>query len=218
MAFVDRTIGFGSGTFGQYPFTSSTDDNFEQLLDEYDDRLIDPADTEVRAIADTLHFTQDSIDEDGAVSRRERFIQTASAVGLERKAELFGSSRRNNESTQAFRSRIASAYAAASSETTYDQFAAVTLRVLDADATSVTLETPPNTPDPNTVTIEADPSVLDDHPLSSGTLESYLEDAVPAGHAVRIEKRGTFEFDGANYTPPSNTGWNEGTFGTVSEK
>lgn len=217
MAFEERIIEFGEGDFGEVSFNETTDDNEQRLRELLNERAINVSDDEVDAIITTLHVMADRIDVDGYNSFRERYVSTASLVGLRNLQRPFGLQKKDDETIDEYRTRIQGAYAAAASQGTYDQVATLALNLMDASSDEIALKTPPDIAPPNTVIIQTDPAVIDQLSLSTQTIEDFLEQAVPAGHAVQIEQRGTFEFDGPDYTPPSGTGFNEGTFGSVIE-
>lgn len=140
----------------------------------------------------------------------DRFLQTASGEELDKIAALVEATRKSNESDQKFRKRIQAIFTARASDTTYDSVASLVLMLLDADASTITINRPPTTADTQ-ITVDAPSTVVDDSIFTESEITSLIEDALPAGHSATITKSGTFAFAGDD----SNLeGWNEGTWST----
>lgn len=171
---------------------------------EDDELLAIIVDAVARALDESLTNT--------SAAGRDLFVDTAINESLELLGEAVDEPRPSGEGDGRYRTRVTAGYGRATSDTSIKDFTTVLLDVLDTDADNVTLSGASDRP---VVIVTVDTDVIDNSLFTEAEIVDFLNDSVPSGHNVEIESVGTFEFDGENYTPDSNTGFDEGTFGGV---
>jgi len=204
---------YGDGFYGAlYPYTTDT------LVENFDNEAVvirddDDVDHLLQSIAIAIKRIDYEIDEQYG----SRFVETASDEQLERLGEEVGVVRRNNEDDSEYRRRVLGGYAKASSDTTYDVFTQLVLNVLETSAENVEIDLDPSEEDGPHIYVISQVNILEDSTLTIEDINSMLRDAVPMGHNVSVVTYGTFEFASDSYTPPSGSGFGEGTFaGTIN--
>jgi hypothetical protein len=207
----DEQEDFADREFGDAVF-AYTYDGFDILVEnqtnkafrvDEDDRLR----ALFRAIAKALAVGDSHTEK----SYRDRFIDCASDEALDELAKPVDIKRRTDEDDEKFRTRVKAGYGRAASETTLRDFATIALNVLQTSAGEVNIRG--TTDDKPVVVVDTDVSVVDDALFTRSEIVDLLNDAVASAHNVEIQTTGTFEFDGDNYSPSSNTGFGDGTFG-----
>ncbi|SEO72029.1 hypothetical protein SAMN05216388_1017100 [Halorientalis persicus] len=142
--------------------------------------------TEVARLVNTLAQLYYRIDDDISTLRRSRFIESATG----RELDLIGLSvnvyRPDGEADPKFRRRVFAGFAAAQSRTTFEDFARVCLKVLDADPSDVRL-TKDWASDLGTIIVRVRSTVLDGSPFTTDTITELLEQAAPMSRRVAIQ-------------------------------
>lgn len=200
--------GFGSGTFGG----SISVNNITDAVENWEnDAAIPHKGSTLYDLLEVLISEYYRLDLDIDDIEDAKFVQSASGEHLDKLGHLVNVTRKFGETDDKYRKRVTVGYAIASASTTFDNFATIVFNMLDADTDD--LEINPNYP--AKVTVKTFGSTIDDNVLTESEIVDLLSSAVPAGHDVTITKEGTFEFSSSSYTPPSGTGFGEGSFGTV---
>jgi len=217
-----RIYDWGTDTWGDSPlFGTPTDDretyvhnNTRDVWETLDNAALTVERNDV--VYKLIHTLQRDINRfDDAVRYQYTgfFVELAQGESLERIAERYQLNRRDGESDTQLRRRIKARIGAITSDGTFEEFASVVLFVLDADPDEVQLIPPSESGVTATVIVQTSAGVIDDTEFTENEIISLLEDAVAAGGRVQIRADGTFQFDGQNFTPDANTGFDEGTFG-----
>ena len=165
--------------------------------------------TIIEGIAEAINSTDKTIED----LRSEFTIAEASAESLNRLGRAIGVRRRDEESIEAFRTRVRAAYASAISDTTIESFGSATLLILDTDESQVDLRAP-SVAEP-AINLKFDIDLIDETTLTEEEIINLLDGSIAASHTVRINSIGTFRFDGEGFTPGENSGFNEGTLGSL---
>lgn len=172
--------------------------------------LIFDDDDQLGTVASSLEEMLSAFDDRAEGVRDDLFIDSATDKSLEQLGEQVRARRPDGEPEEQYRTRVRATYGQATSKTTIEEFALLVQRVLQVGPQGFSLRGASNRP---VIIIETDTSVIDDTFFTESEIIDLLRDAVPMGHNVEIDAGGTFVFDGQNYTPPSNTGFGEGTLG-----
>ena len=170
------------------------------------------SDPDIYKLLDVLASETGRIDLDAEHLYDQRFIDSASGNELEKIGFEVGVKRRANETDEHLRRRIYTAYAAQSSNTTYEAVAQAALTIIGAEPTQLSIETPPESGDKN-INITASLTVIEDCPLTEGEIVSNLEDSISVDASVTLLVTGTFGFAGNT----NNEGFNEGTWSSTVE-
>lgn len=142
-----------------------------------------------------------------------KFIRTATGTELEKIGSFVGIKRKNGEGDDKLQKRIEAEFVAQASDTTYSSFASAVLFILEAEANTTNIITPPQAPR-KSVTVEVDGSIIADNPLTKTELANLLDKCVSAGGKVNLIETGTFAFAGDD---PTLEGWDEGTWSVIVE-
>lgn len=163
-----------------------------------------------RAIALTLDDYLDQL----ARVQRDIHVRQAEDEALDALGTAVNTRRPTGEGDDQYRTRVFAGYGRATSKTVIEDFVAITKLVLQADADDISLRGASDRP---VVIIEVDVDILKESLFTQNEIVDLLKDSVASGHNIELETVGTFEFDGDNYTPSPNSGFNEGSFGgTIS--
>lgn len=212
-----RTFGYGEQTYGYggyggtLPYADAVVNNFEYGgVSVYTN---DPTDYLMQIFAHELALLSDEID----LLYDERFIGSATGRQLDHLGRPVGVQRETDETDSRFRKRVKIGYAKASSDTSYETFGSLTLNVLDANPSDVSVEPP--TDSGGDVTVRLGQQIIEDSKFTASEIGDMLSDAVAAGHRVDIVEEGTFELSSDTYTPPADTGLTDdaGTTGGTIE-
>lgn len=141
----------------------------------------------------------------------DRFLDSASGEELKKIAKLVNAEKKTGEGEEKFRKRVRGEFAVQASDTTYDSFVSVLLSILEADASSVDITTPPDTHD-KVVEVKVDGGIISDNPLSNSEINDLLDRTVSAGARVDLFETGSFAFAGDDTTL---AGWDEGTWSSA---
>lgn len=194
---------------------SCPDDLFETLLEgNPNDPLRFNDDDLLQDIVCTLAQTLDDFDGRASDVRNNIFLDTASGDALDARGVVVQTPRESGETDDRYRKRLQAAYSAHMSETTIEEFSNIAKLLLDASANEISVSGAADRP---VVIVRAALSVVNDAPFTNQEIVNLLEQSIASAHAIELEESGTFVFDGANYTPPSNTGFGNGTFGTITK-
>jgi len=204
VTFADRDFGDGVFAYGYNGFdilrTNQQNDAFR--VDEDDNLTV-----LFEAIAKALVTVDSNIQQ----SYQDRFLDCASGDALDMLAKPVDVSRKADENDANFRTRVKTGYGRAASDTTLSDFTAIVLDVLQTTANDIGIRGSSN--DTPVVIVETDVDVVEASLFSESEIVDLLNSTVASAHNVEIETTGTFEFDGDNYSPSSNTGFGDGTFG-----
>lgn len=170
------------------------------------------SDPDVYRLLDVLASETDRIDLDAEHLYDQRFIDSASGSELEKIGFEVGVKRRDGETDEHLRRRIYGAYAAQSSNTTYEAVAQAALTTIGATAAQISLETPPESGDKH-INVTASLTAVEDCPLTEVEIVDNLERAISADASVDLLVEGTFGFDG----DADNEGFNVGTWSSTVE-
>jgi hypothetical protein len=140
-------------------------------------------DTEVARLVETLAAVYYRIDADVDQLRRDRYVETATGVELDRRGRPLGVERPAGEGDDAFRRRALAGRARATSETTFEDFAEACLAVLDADPDQVQL-TIDYADELGAVIVEATTTVIEESPFSESQIVEFLEGSLPMSRRV----------------------------------
>jgi len=194
-------------------------DNTTTLVENFDNEaVVIQTDDEVHRFLQTIAEELDYIDEQIDKQHKNRFVDTAEDSHLERLGAEVGVRRRDSEDDATYRKRVLSGFAKASSDTTYEVFAQLTLNVIEASAENVSIDLNPSSEEGYHIYVVSQVDILEDSTLTIEDITNMLKDAIPMGHNLSIVTYGTFEFSSYSYTPSDGTGFGEGTFaGTIAE-
>lgn len=173
----------------------TSQDNVDDVVDAWDLPVPPTAGNNIHDLLSVLVSELQRTDTDIEGIYGDRFLDTATGKELGKIGDPVDATRQTGESDDHFRQRIQSIYGARSSDATYDAFAQITLSVLDAGPSDVSLDVPPQPLDA-TVTVQADSQTISNSPFTESEITDLLQESVTAGHDVVIEKTGTFAFDG----------------------
>lgn len=215
--------GFGEGGFGEGTFGGVDEQgNIIAAKEWWDNDALHFEDGQ-----DYYEFFQvlvkqcDRIDDEICNLYENRFVEQASGKELEELGKFVNCTRKTNEPDERYRIRINAEFAKVSSTTTYESFARLALNVLQTNADNVEIYRSDD--DAPVVVVDTYQQVIQGSTFTGNEIGELLNDAVPAGHGVDVQLKGSFEFKSDTYTPPSGTGFSSdtvegGTFGkTFSE-
>lgn len=141
----------------------------------------------------------------------DRFLDSASGEELKKIAKLVNAEMKTGEGEEKFRKRVRGEFAVQASDTTYESFATILLSILEANASSVEITTPPDTHD-KVVEVRVDSGIINENPLSMSEINDLLDRTVSAGARVDIYETGAFAFAGDDTTL---AGWDDGTWSSA---
>ncbi len=168
--------------------------------------------TETERLVATLAAVYYRLGSDLDQLRRDRYVETATGVELERRARPLGVERPTGEGDDAFRRRALAGRARATSRTTFEDFAETCLVLLDADASDVTLRVDYDD-ELGAVIVELTSQLLDAAPFSEATIKSILEGALPASRRVVLRRLDGFQFSDPTATDEkSGKGFGDGAW------
>jgi len=131
------------------------------------------------------------IDDDLRDVYHDHHIETATGEALDQFGSLVNAPRKSNEPDSKYRTRIKAEFAQAKTNTDFDSFVEFCATILGTDISNLGFIT--NYPgNPATVTVSADPAVYNSVSLTASEISDLLGGAVPAGHEVQAQERGTF--------------------------
>jgi len=139
--------------------------------------------TETERLVATLAAVYYRLGSDLDQLRRDRYVETATGVELERRARPLGVERPTGEGDDAFRRRALAGRARATSRTTFEDFAETCLEVLDADPDQLRL-TVDYDDEPGAVIVEATTTVIEASPFTSDQIVAFLEASLPMSRRV----------------------------------
>ena len=139
--------------------------------------------TETERLVKTLAAVYYRLGSDLDQLRRDRYLETATGVELERRARPLGIERPAGEGDDAFRRRALAGRARATSRTTFEDFAETCLKVLDADPDQLRL-TVDYADEPGAVIVEVTTAVIDASPFGTDQIIAFLEASLPMSRRV----------------------------------
>jgi hypothetical protein len=148
-------------------------------------------DTEVARLVKTLAQLYYRLDTDIDTLRRSRYIESATGRELDRIGRSVNVFRPDGESDSKFRRRVFAGFARAQSTTTFEDFARVCLKVLDADPSDVRLAQDYST-DLGTIIVRVTTATLDASPFTNSEIVGLLEGAAPMSRRVVIQPTDVF--------------------------
>jgi hypothetical protein len=181
--------------------------NEDGLVDDWPLGPVDPTAYPLFTILRALSKPINSLADDVDTLHTNAFLDEASDRELAQFARAVDLSRRANEDDNSLRTRVGVRRLALASDSSIDDFGDVLDEVFGTDTSNIRIESPGTTRNIN-VTLSS--ALLDDIPLTQSELEGELERATAAGTEVAVVTRGAFRLDGPGYTPPANSGLNDG--------
>lgn len=140
-------------------------------------------------------------------------IDTATGEALDQFGSLVNAPRKSDEPDAKYRTRIKAEFAQAKTNTDFDSFVEFCSTILNTDTSNLGFIT--NYPgNPATVTVSTDPAVYESVSLTAAEIGDLLGGAVPAGHEVEVEERGTFRLKEDGDTDDADKGLTSDSIGT----
>lgn len=196
---------FDSGKFGHHRF-GIPETNISTAEKEWDNDGIEfGTHSNTRKLMSALLSEADRIDGDLASIHDAQHIDTAEGDNLEQLGKLVQIHRKSGESDDKYRARIKLKFRVGNIGTTYDEFAEFTGVMLETDARNVEFSYNFGS-DPATVNVAADGDLYNSTSLTSEEIADFLEEAVPAGHAVKATEKGTFRLKSDGDTDDASKG------------
>lgn len=214
---LPETAYFGGGRYGAglYAFSNEQFVTVRNAWDSGGISLHDDSNAEklITPLTTPLAFVSDDIQEINAAHH----IHTAVGKELDHMAALVDIDRQSGESDDRFRMRIIAAFAAGITGTTHEDVLEFITTILQTSSERVNIDWLPSVPGTANVSVFEDD--IQNAAITVDDLEQFATDAVPAGHKIIVELRGSFIFDGTDTDVPPERGLSgdgvEG--GTLSE-
>lgn len=157
--------------------------------------------SEVERLVEVLAAAYYRLDTDIDQLRRDRYLETATGVELDRRANPLGVDRPAGEGDAKFRRRALAGRARALSRASFDDFARVCLAALNADPDEVSI-TKNYDLHPGAIIVSATSDVFVSSPFAKDEIIDLLEGALPMDRRVRLQEADAFQFsvDGQSQT------------------
>lgn len=210
--FVDEW-GFGRWGIGEWNDAPYVEENYEQLVQQWPFDTVQP--TTGNAIDNTLltwSYTLAEMTHTIIWLNAQQRVQTATGIELDKLGREVGVNRRVGEADETLRARILVAKTSQRSDGTLDDVAAVLQIIFGESVVDISIKAKTGSPN---IILQILDAVLDDIQLTKQELANVLDKLLPLNDGIEIESRGSFRLDGPDYTPPDNSGFGEGTFGTL---
>lgn len=189
-------------------------DNYNRITDDrnlsgaarnWDSPLAIAPGSNMRALVSALLSEADRMDSDLEDIYAAQHINSATDGDLDTWGRLVRVDRKTGEGDDSYRARIKAEFRQSTIGTTFDEFTEFSAAVLNTDISNLdfTLE---HDRTPATVLVGADASVYNNINLSNSDVVELLGGGVPAGHAVRVIERGTFEVKADGATDDADKG------------
>jgi uncharacterized phage protein gp47/JayE len=183
----------GSGVTGTTPtdiqaLVETVDVNGERLRDALNRETpihTDP-ETDLANLLEAIGGDLDRIDDARETILQLRHVDTAIGTDLEKLGALVGVTRRDGETDPQLRQRIKVRGYAESHSGTTNQMMKLSALAFETDVESLGFPIDLATT-PATFQVSVNQQIVDDAALGVATVENELENAVPAGHRVRID-------------------------------
>lgn len=145
------------------------------------------------------------IDDDLHEVYHSQHIDTAEGEALEQFGRLVNAPRKENEPDDKYRTRIKAEFAQAKTDTDFDSFVEFCSTILNVGASNFDFTTNYDG-NPATIVVSADPSIYESRALTATEIADLLGGAVPAGHEVQVQERGTFRLKADGDTDDADKG------------
>lgn len=190
---------------------------FAELRDEIaannpNDALILDDDDVLQTVITAIARTLDELTLQINNVERDLFIESADEDALDELGKPVDTRRPSGESDGKYRTRLWAGYGRATSDTTIEDFGAILTQVLQADPDTIDIRGAADRP---VIIATVDIDVLEKSLFDASKIAELLKDSIASGHNIELEAVGSFEFDGADYTPSNNSGFGDGEFGGV---
>ena len=181
---------WGDGYWGiEYINIIEDDRNIADATREWDIPPTIQEDTNNYALLNALITSLDDVDDSLERIYSGHHINTAAGDDLDKIGTFVGVSRETAESNSRYRTRIKARFRAGTIEPTTDNFAEYVTAILDTSEENFVLIRQDFIPE---VIVSAQSGVWENNDLTAETLIDLLDNAVPAGHSVAVQERGTF--------------------------
>jgi len=149
--------------------------------------------TETARLVEVLAAAYYRLDTDIDQLRRDRYLETATGIELERRARPLDVERPAGEGDPRFRRRALAGRARATSRTTFEDFADVCLAVLDAAPDDVQLSKEFDT-EPGAIIVTATSDTFDEALFAEPEIIRFLEASLPMSRRVILRRLDGFQF------------------------
>lgn len=161
--------------------------------------------TNTYSLVKALLAPNDRIDDNLEDIYKSRYINTATGSNLDKLGHLVNLPRKYGEGDDKYRARIKVQFRVGTIGTTFDEFAEFTASLLNTDLPNITFDYNYGS-DPATIFLYTDASVYDNSALTRSETADFLKKAVPAGHNVKAQERGTFRLKSDGETDDATKG------------
>lgn len=214
---LPETIYFGGGRHGQglYEFSN---EQLDDIRDAWDSGGIEfHPENNVWNLETAISTPQALISDDLVEINAAHHIDTAVDGELDKIGALVDVYRKSGESDARLRARIKASFRAAITGTTHEDVLEFITSLLETDSERIDINWLTNVP--GTAFVNVFEEDINNASITTGDLEEFLTQIVPAGHRIIVELRGTFRFDGQNVDIPPEHGFSDDEFegGTLSE-
>ena len=174
------------------PHNGDTDGrNISTAVRNWDSSIDFGTSSNTYSLVNALLQQAERIDDDLTDVYHSQHIDTATGENLDQFGSLVNTPRETDEPDDKYRARIKAEFAQSRTGTDFNDFVEFTSTVLNTDVSNLFFSTNYDG-NPGTVTLSAEESVYQNVALTGQEIVDLLDGAVPAGHEVEAEERGTF--------------------------